>query len=105
MSQTGATQGSSVQDLLVGGGATIMDLERRLCCLSLNPTLRLAAMSSSHFGSQMIRGTMGSTSLSGSIPTKGESVIKSHPMPAAEENVEVEANNDTGNGASAILIA
>lgn len=105
MSEKGATQGFSVQDLLARGGATIMNLERHLCCLSLNLALWLTAMSSFLFDSQMIRGMMGLTSISGSAPTKDESIVESCPMPAAEENVKVEADNDTRDGASAVLIA
>lgn len=82
-----------------------MDLERHLCCLSLNPTLRLTVMSSFLFDSQMIQGMMGLTSISGSASTKGESIVESCSMPAAEENIKVEADNDTGDGASTILIA
>lgn len=82
-----------------------MDLERHLCCLSLNPALRLTVMSSFLFYSQMIRGMMSLTSIFDLAPMKGESIIESCPMPAAEENVKVEADNDTGDGASAVLIA
>lgn len=48
---------------------------------------------------------MGLASISDSARTKDESIVESCPMPAAEENVKVEADNDTGDGASAVLIA
>ena len=54
-SEIGSIQGSSTQDLLVRGRATTMDSKRHLRCLSLNPSQRFVAMSSSFSSaSQMI---------------------------------------------------
>lgn len=88
-----ASRVSSGQGLLAGGVATVIDLERRLCCLSLNLALRFIAISFSSFGSLMMRGTIGSTS-------KSEVVL------AMKANAKkVEANGDTGAGVGAFLAA
>lgn len=42
----------------------MMDSNKRLYCLFLNPTLRFVAMSSTSFSSQAIRGTTDSTPIS-----------------------------------------
>lgn len=81
---------------------TMIDSERHLRCLSLKPTLRFVAMSSSFSSSQMIRDTTGSTSISGSVPTEDESAAEFGSMLAAEEDTEeVETEGDVGGGATA----
>lgn len=62
-------------------------------------------MSSSSFGSQMIRGTTGLTSVSGSVLAESELTAKSDLVLAAKEGAkEVEADGDTGVGANAFLV-
>ncbi|KAJ9681597.1 hypothetical protein PVL29_017820 [Vitis rotundifolia] len=84
---------TSVRDFLAGEGATAMDSER------------FAAMSSSSFGSQMIRGTTGLTSVFGSVLAESESTAKSNLVLTAKKGAEeVEADGDTGVGANAFLV-
>lgn len=47
---------------------------------------------------------MGSVSMSGSAPKKDKSVDEFGPMLAAEEDVEVEANNDARVEAGALIV-
>lgn len=105
MSKTGVEQGTSAQDFLLGKGVITIDLERRLRCLSLKPTLRFAAMSSSLSASHIIRGIIGSTSDSVSIPTKGVSIVESCLVLAVEEDVErAKAHRDAGGRADTFLV-
>ena len=65
--ETSSKQIGSRQVLLKGVGFTMMDSDRHLCCLSLKPTLKFVAMSSSSFSSQAIGGTTSSTPVFSSV--------------------------------------
>lgn len=105
MFEMGDEQDTSRQDFLVGKGVIAIDLERHLRCLSLKPALRFTVMSSSFSASQIIQGIIGSTSVSGSIPTEGVSTIESCSMLAVEEDVErAEAHRDAGGRADTFLV-
>ena len=59
------------QAFLEGVGLTIMDLDKPLCCLSRNPTLKFEAISSSFSSSQIIRDTTWTTHAFG-LPLEDE---------------------------------
>ena len=63
--ETSSKQIGSRQVLLKGVGFTMMDSDRHLYCLSLKPTLKFVAMSSSSFSLQAIGGI--STPVFGSV--------------------------------------
>ena len=67
MASTSYGQRISGQGLLKGKKMTVMDLDRRLCYLSLNSALRFATMSSSSSFLQFMGGTTGSTFASSSV--------------------------------------
>lgn len=67
-----------------------MDLNRRLRCLSLNPTLRFETMSFSSSSSQVMKGTTNSTSVSSSVLAVDKSTPVFDLMLAAEEDKDEE---------------
>lgn len=83
----------------------MIDSKSHLRCLSLKPNFRFFAISSSPFGSQMIRGTIGSTSVSGSVAAVDESAIEFSLVLSAEEDVEeAEVDEDASGEAGAFLV-
>lgn len=82
----------------------MIDLERRLLCLSLKPTLTSVFISSFFFASQMIRGTIGSTSISCLVPVENKSVAESYSVLAAEEHAEAKASEDESARANTFLV-
>ena len=88
--ETGSKQIGSGQVLLEGVGFTMMDSDRHLCCLSLKPTLKFVAMSSSSFSSQTIGGTTSSTPVFNSVLATEED--------EDEEKDEVDGENGDANG-------
>lgn len=104
MSEMGVRRGTFEQDFLVAGGANVIDSERRLLCLSLKPTLSSVVISSSFFALQMIRGTIGSTSISCLVPAEDKSVAESCSMLATEEHAEAKASEDESARANTFLV-
>lgn len=92
------------QDFLVGGGVNVIDSERCLLCLSLKPTLTSVLISSSFFASQMIRGTIGSTSISCLVPAEDKLVAKSCLVLAMEKHAEAKAGKDESARANTFLV-
>lgn len=87
-----------MQDFLVGGRTTVIDSERHLCCLSLKPTFRFVAMSFFPSFSQMIWGTIGSTSVSCAISAKDKSAEESCSVLATEKDTEEAEIDKDANG-------
>lgn len=100
----GVRRGTFGQDFLVGGGANVIDSERCLFCLSLKLTLTFVVISSSFFASQMIRGTIGSTSISCLVPAEDKSVAESCSVLATEEHAEAKASEDESARANTFLV-
>ena len=88
ITRTGSGQRITRQGLLEKRGMTVMDLNRCLHYLSLNPVLKFAAMSFSFYSSQVIGGTTDSTPISGSVLAANRSTSVSDSMLVAEEDEE-----------------
>lgn len=67
MTKIGFGQRDSEQGLLKGEWLTMMDSDRRLCCLSLNLALKFIVMSSFFSYSQTMRSTTSSTPIFGLV--------------------------------------
>lgn len=101
-SKTGFSWETSERVLLAGGGVAESALERRLCYLSLKPTLRFGviSVSSSSFSSRMMQGTTGSNSWFERAPMEGEPV-EPWLVPVSEEDVGEEVDEERSNASLA----
>lgn len=89
MAKTGFGQRISMQGFLVEGATTMIDSDRHLHCLFLNPALRFVAMFSSPSSSQMMGGTTGSIFVSGLMLAADRlTSISSSVLAVEDEDVE-----------------
>lgn len=108
MTKIGFAHRGSKLSLLEGGEMTVMDLDRRLRCLSLNSVLKFVTMSLFSFSSQAIGGTTNSTSVFSLVLAIDQSTPVSCLVLAAERDengkeTKTEGEEEDANGRVCVI--